>query len=137
MLLKRTTVLYLLLPAMGLGALAFALLQWPLELGNSAPYSDLAPLDAILIYIVGVFGGLALLLTALVLALLQAERGRRWGWFGSLLAVTILTAVLSGLIGSYFPLAFPSLTVAAYGFLGPTATASSQSAQADASNPGP
>jgi hypothetical protein len=32
MLLKRTTVLYFVLQAMGLGALAFALLQWPLEL---------------------------------------------------------------------------------------------------------
>jgi hypothetical protein len=137
MLLKRTTVLYFVLLAIGLGALAFALLQWALELGDAAPYSEFPPLGGILIYIVGVFGGIALLFIALVLALLQAERGRHWGWFGSLLVVSILTTVLSGLVGFYFPLAFLtlSLTVAAYGFLGPTT--SSQSVQANASNPGP
>jgi hypothetical protein len=136
-LLKRTTVLYFVLPAIGLGALAFALLQWPLQLGNTAPYSEFPPLGGILIYIVGVFGGVALLCIALVLALFQAERGRHWGWFGGLLAVSILTAVLSGLAGFYFPLAFLilSLMVAAYGLLSPTT--SSQSVQANASNPGP
>jgi hypothetical protein len=58
MLLKRTTVLCFALPAMGLGALAFALLEWPLQLGSAAPYSEFTPLDAILIYIFGVFGAL-------------------------------------------------------------------------------
>jgi hypothetical protein len=123
MLLKRTTILYFVLPAIGLGALAFALLQWPLEeLGNADPYSEFPSLGGILIYIVGVFVGGALLFTALVLALFQTERGRHWEWFGSLLAVSILSSILSTIVGVYFPLAFLilALTVAAYGLLGPS-----------------
>jgi hypothetical protein len=109
----------------------------PPKLGNADPYSEFPPVSGILIYILGVFGGVALLFTALILALFRAERGRHWGWFGGLLAVSILTSILSGLGGFYFPLAFLilALTVAAYGLLGPNI--SSQSVQANASNPGP
>jgi hypothetical protein len=124
MFLKRTTILYFVLPALGLGALAFALLALPLGLGNGASTSETA--GGILVYILGLCGGGALLLTAWILALVQTAQRKRWGWFGVLLAEAILTVVSAGLIGFYFPWAFLilPLTVAIYGFVGPTTSQS-------------
>jgi hypothetical protein len=122
---NRRRVLYLVLPGTGLGALAFLLLTLPL--GLSTGPADAAPwnvsLVGILIYLLGVFGGGALLLAGWILALAQMEHSKQWGWFGLLLAAGSLLLVLALVTGSFTPWAFPilPLILILYTLVGPSA----------------
>ncbi|MGH2505004.1 MAG: hypothetical protein ACRDID_21035, partial [Ktedonobacterales bacterium] len=75
----------------------------------------------ILVYVLGICGGIPLVGAALVMALVQTAQVKRWRWFGVLLGLGALTLLLSGVISTYAPWAFLicPLSLVVYGILGP------------------
>jgi hypothetical protein len=125
---NRRITLYLALGGISLAVVALVLLNLPLGLGNGSHAPGGATPGGLLIYVVGVIGGIALSLVALVSALVQTAQWQRWGWFGVLLGEAILTLLLVGLIAFFAPWAFLlcPLTLVVYGFAGPTTPAATR-----------
>jgi hypothetical protein len=125
MFLDRKLVLALALAGTGLAVVALVLLTLPLGLGNGSNAPSGATPGGLLVYVLGICGGVPLALAALVLALIQTGQRKRWPWFGVLLGAGILTLVLSGVITIYAPWAFLifPLTLVTYGVMGPTTPA--------------
>jgi hypothetical protein len=122
MFMGRTLVLALALLGTALVVVALVLLTLPLGLGNGSHAPGGATPGGLLVYILGICGGVPLVLATLVLALIQTAQGKRWSWFGVLLGEGILTVLLAGVIGFNFPWAFliGPLTLVVYGVVGPT-----------------
>jgi hypothetical protein len=121
MIMNRRLVLFLALGGALLALVAIALVALPLGLGNGSNAPGGTTPGGLLIYGLGVCGGIPLVGAALVVALIQTARWKRWPWFGALLALGGLTVLLSSLIGFYVPWAFLlcPLSLVIYGVAGP------------------
>jgi hypothetical protein len=117
---NRRLVLYLALGGASLALAALALLTLPIGLGNGSNAPGGASPGGLLVYALGICGGIPLVGAALVMALVQTAQLKRWRWFGVLLGLGALTVLLSGVISIYAPWAFLicPLSLVAYGILG-------------------